>query len=108
MCIRDRPPANRDPMGEEVRQCEGFLYRQVALVKPRVIVAMGRFAAQSLLKSDAAIGALRGGEHTYRDTGIPLVVTYHPAYLLRSPDQKGKVWNDLVMARKIFADTAPQ
>jgi len=99
--LKCRPPNNRDPMGVEVRECEPFLLRQVELMKPKVIVAMGRFAAQSLLKSESPIGKLRGGNHVYRD--IPLVVTYHPAYLLRSPDQKGKVWDDLVMAKNIMA-----
>jgi len=100
--LKCRPPDNRDPMGEEVVQCEPYLHRQIELVQPRIIIAMGRFAAQSLLRSTEAIGRLRGQEHSWRESGIPLVVTYHPAYLLRSPEQKAKVWDDLVVARSIL------
>ncbi len=96
--LKCRPPNNRDPMGEEVRQCEPYLHRQVALIRPRIIVALGRFAAQSLLKTTEPIGRLRGRVHHY--DGIPLVVTYHPAYLLRSPHDKRKAWADLQLARR--------
>jgi len=98
--LKCRPPSNRDPMGEEVRRCEPYLHRQIDLVQPKVIVAMGRFAAQALLRSTDSIGAMRGDRHAYLETGIPLIVTYHPAYLLRTPDQKAKVWQDLVLARR--------
>lgn len=99
--LKCRPPDNRDPMGNEVVQCEPYLHRQIALLSPRVIVAMGRFAAQSLLKSQLSIGRLRGNVHQYGDLTLPLVVTYHPAYLLRSPADKGKAWEDLQLAREV-------
>lgn len=97
--LKCRPPANRNPLPTEVAQCEPYLLRQMALVKPKVIVAMGRFAAQSLLKSTDAIGRLRGKVHHV--DGIPVVVTYHPAYLLRNPADKGLVWDDLCLAREV-------
>lgn len=94
--LKCRPPDNRDPRPEEVIQCEPFLRRQVALVQPKVILAVGRVAAQNLLKTDEAVGRMRGRDYRFDD--IPLVVTYHPAYLLRSPDQKAKAWQDLQRA----------
>ncbi len=98
--IKCRPPGNRNPMPEEVAQCEPFLLRQVALVQPKVILAMGRFAVQSLLKSSEPIGKLRGKVHDY--AGVPLVVTYHPAYLLRNPVDKALAWDDLCLAREVL------
>ena len=98
--LKCRPPRNRDPGGTEVITCEPYLHRQVELVAPRLIVAMGRFAAQSLLRTTEAIGRLRGREFTYRDTGIPLIVTYHPAYLLRNPADKRKSWDDLLLIKR--------
>jgi uracil-DNA glycosylase len=98
--IKCRPPGNRNPMPEEVAQCEPFLLRQVALLQPRVILAMGRFAVQSLLKSSEPIGKLRGKVHDY--AGVPLVVTYHPAYLLRNPVDKALAWDDLCLARELI------
>jgi DNA polymerase len=95
--LKSRPPANRDPKPEEVAACLPYLERQIDLIQPRLIVALGRFAAQSLLATDTPIGKLRGQVHRYR--GVPLVVTYHPAYLLRNPLDKAKVWEDLVLAR---------
>lgn len=95
--LKCRPPGNRDPLEQEVRSCLPFLERQIALIKPRIIVALGRFASQSLLETEATLGALRGRVHDYR--GIPLVVTYHPAYLLRSPTDKARAWEDLCLAR---------
>ena len=95
--LKSRPPANRDPKPEEVATCLPFLERQIELIQPKLIVALGRFAAQSLLATDTPIGSLRGRVHRYR--GVPLVVTYHPAYLLRNPLDKIKVWEDLVLAR---------
>lgn len=94
--LKCRPPANRNPQPDEVTQCEPYLARQVALVKPRVIVAMGRFAVQALLKTNEPIGRLRGQVHHYE--GVPVIVTYHPAYLLRTPTDKGKAWADLCLA----------
>ena len=94
--LKCRPPANRNPQPQEVAQCEPYLARQVALVQPKILLAMGRFAVQSLLKSDEPIGRLRGRVHRYE--GVPVVVTYHPAYLLRTPADKAKAWADLCLA----------
>lgn len=99
--LKCRPPANRNPLPQEVAQCEPFLLRQMALVKPDLIVAMGRFAVQSLLKTTEPIGKLRGRVHEV--AGVPVVVTYHPAYLLRNPADKGLVWDDLCLAREVQA-----
>ncbi|MEM5312634.1 uracil-DNA glycosylase [Paraburkholderia sp. JHI869] len=95
--IKCRPPGNRNPEPDEVARCEPYLQRQVALVKPKIIVALGRFAAQSLLKTDGSIASLRGRVHEYE--GVPVIVTYHPAYLLRSLQDKAKAWTDLCLAR---------
>ncbi|MFO8153580.1 uracil-DNA glycosylase [Thioalkalivibrio sp.] len=95
--LKCRPPGNRDPLPAEAAACRAFLDRQIDLIEPRVIVALGRVAAQSLLRSDAPLGRLRGREHGFR--GVPLVVTYHPAYLLRSPADKARAWSDLLFAR---------
>lgn len=95
--LKCRPPENRDPHGEEVVKCDPFLKRQVELIRPKLIVAMGRFAAQSILNTDASIGALRGKLHNYH--GVPVIVTYHPAYLLRNLPDKAKAWEDLCFAR---------
>lgn len=100
--IKCRPPGNRNPEPDEVARCEPYLQRQVELVKPKVIVALGRFAAQSLLKSEGSIASLRGRVHEYR--GVPVVVTYHPAYLLRSLPDKAKAWADLCLARKTYQE----
>jgi uracil-DNA glycosylase family 4 len=100
--LKCRPPANRNPQPEEVVQCEPYLARQVALVKPRVIVAMGRFAVQSLLKTTEPIGRLRGRVHRYE--GVPVIVSYHPAYLLRTPTDKGRAWADLCLAMQTQED----
>lgn len=98
--LKCRPPRNRNPEPAELAKCEPFLRRQLALVQPRVILAMGRFAVQQLLRSDEAIGRLRGRVHTYE--GVPLVVTYHPAYLLRQPADKAKAWEDLCLAASLL------
>lgn len=98
--IKCRPPGNRNPEPDEVARCEPYLQRQVALVRPKLIVALGRFAAQTLLKTDASIASLRGRVHTYE--GVPVIVTYHPAYLLRSLQDKSKAWADLCLARDTF------
>ena len=94
--LKSRPPGNRDPLPEEVAACLPYLQRQIDLIQPKLIVAVGRIAAQNLLATDTPIGKLRGHVHEYR--GIPLVVTYHPAYLLRNPADKARVWEDLVLA----------
>jgi DNA polymerase len=102
--LKCRPPENRDPRPEEAGQCEPYLVRQIQLIRPRVIVALGRHAAHSLLKSDASLASLRGRAHQYH--GIPLVVTYHPAYLLRTPGDKRKAWQDLRLAHSILQGDA--
>jgi DNA polymerase len=99
--IKCRPPGNRNPEPDEVAKCSPHLLRQVALVQPKLILAMGRFAAQTLLNTDATIASLRGRVHSY--AGVPLVVTYHPAYLLRTLPDKSKAWADLLFARKTLA-----
>ena len=96
--LKCRPPENRDPQGEEVTQCDPFLKRQVELIKPKLIVALGKFAAQSLLNSESTIASMRGKLHDYH--GVPVVVTYHPAYLLRNLPDKAKAWEDLCFAVK--------
>jgi DNA polymerase len=97
--LKCRPPENRDPKPEESASCEGYLRRQIALVQPGLLLVVGRIAAQKLLATDTPIGKLRGEVHRYGPAGIPVVVTYHPAYLLRSPGQKRKSWEDLCLAR---------
>jgi DNA polymerase len=91
--LKCRPPNNRDPMPEEVATCEPFLLRQIAAIKPQVIVGLGRFAVHSLLKTRVPISQLRGEWQDYH--GIPLMPTYHPAYLLRNPEGKREVWEDM-------------
>jgi DNA polymerase len=99
--LKCRPPGNRNPEPDEVAKCSPHLLRQVALIQPKLIVAMGRFAAQTLLGTDATIASLRGRVHRY--AGVPLVVTYHPAYLLRNLPDKAKAWADLLFARKTIS-----
>jgi len=101
--LKCRPPSNRDPRPEETLCCEPYLKRQIALVKPRIILALGRIAAQNLLKTEAPIGRMRGKIYEYEPLKIPIVVTYHPAYLLRSPTQKARAWEDLLTARRLLA-----
>jgi len=101
--LKCRPPGNRDPGGEEVRHCEPFLLRQVDVVEPRVIVVLGRFAAHSLLRTEEPIGKLRGNIFHYGENNIPLVVSYHPAYLLRNPADKKKAWDDLNLALSVVS-----
>ncbi len=96
--LKCRPPGNRDPSPEEVRCCMPFLHRQIALVNPAIILCVGRIAAQNLLATDTPIGKLRGGVHQLPPFAAPVVVTYHPAYLLRSPGEKAKAWEDLKFA----------
>jgi uracil-DNA glycosylase len=100
--LKCRPPNNRDPLPGEVAQCLPYLERQIALLRPRIMLAVGRIAAQNLLATDTPIGKLRGSVHAFGAQRIPLVVTYHPAYLLRSPTEKRKAWEDLKFARRVF------
>ena len=104
--IKCRPPNNRNPEPDEVEQCEPFLFRQIDIIKPKVIVALGKFAAQCLLKSDTPITRLRGREFTYRDA--VLIPTYHPAYLLRNPSAKRDVWEDMKKVRAILTQRADE
>jgi len=98
--IKCRPPQNRNPEPDEVETCEPFLFRQIDLIKPKVIVALGKFAAQALLQSDAPISRLRGRVFDYR--GAKLVPTFHPAYLLRNPSSKREVWEDMKLVKKLL------
>ncbi|MES2975126.1 MAG: uracil-DNA glycosylase [Pseudomonadota bacterium] len=98
--LKCRPPANRNPLPEEVAQCEPYLRRQVELLQPKIILAMGRFAVQSLLQSTEPIGKMRGRVHEYH--GVPVIVSYHPAYLLRSLPEKAKAWADLCLAMDVM------
>jgi DNA polymerase len=98
--LKCRPPANRNPEQAEVAQCSPHLMRQIELIQPGLILAMGRFAVQTLLSTEASIASLRGKLHTYH--GVPLIVTYHPAYLLRTLPDKAKAWQDLLFAVRTF------
>ena len=100
--VKCRPPNNRDPRPEEVASCAAWLRRQIELVRPKAILAVGRVAAQNLLSSTRPLGRLRGADHTYGSPPVPVVVTYHPAYLLRSPHEKGKAWQDLKRLRSLI------
>jgi len=99
--LKCRPPGNRNPEPGEVSQCSPHLLRQIELIQPKLILAMGRFAAQTLLVTEASIASLRGRVHKYH--GVPLIVTYHPAYLLRTLPDKAKAWQDLLFAVKTMA-----
>ncbi len=103
--IKCRPPNNRDPKPEEASACRAYLERQIAIVNPRIIIAVGKIAAQNLLGTDSPVGRMRGKRHSFGN--VPLVVTYHPAYLLRSPSQKRKSWEDLCLARDIVRESRP-
>ena len=103
--VKCRPPNNRDPKPEEALSCEPYLLRQIELIRPKLILAVGRISAQNLLKCDIAVGKLRGRVHAFGEGRIPLVVTYHPAYLLRSPEQKGKAWQDLQLALSVLRES---
>ena len=102
--LKCRPPNNRDPKAEESAACQGYLQRQIELIEPKIILAVGRIAAQLLLETDEPVGRLRGSRHQLGDT--PLVVTYHPAYLLRSPSQKRKAWDDLCLATRLMREAS--
>ena len=100
--LKCRPPGNRDPDPEEVRCCLPFLHRQIELLRPRLMLAVGRIAAQNLLATQTPIGKLRGSVHRFGPAAVPLMVTYHPAYLLRSPGEKRKAWSDLRAVRALL------
>jgi uracil-DNA glycosylase family 4 len=100
--LKSRPPGNRDPKPEEVAACLPYLMRQIALLQPRLILAVGRIAAQNLLSTDQSLGRLRGKVYHFGELNTPLIVTYHPAYLLRTPGDKRKAWEDLKFARGVF------
>ena len=102
--LKCRPPNNRDPRPEEVVACENYLAQQIAAVKPRLILTLGRVAAQNLLKTETPIGKMRGKRYEYGDPAVPVVVTYHPAYLLRAPREKKKSWQDLQLAMTIYKE----
>ena len=102
--LKCRPPDNRDPKGEEAATCTPYLQRQIDLLQPRVILALGRIAAQWLLQSNAPIGRLRGRTFEYGSHSTPMVVSYHPAYLLRSPLQKSRSWDDLKLVTRLLRD----
>ena len=102
--LKCRPPGNRDPLPEEVAHCVSYLARQVEMIKPSIILAVGRIAAQNLLQNSVPIGKMRGQRYTYGDQGIPVIVTYHPAYLLRSPREKRKSWQDLILVKEVLEE----
>lgn len=102
--LKCRPPGNRDPLPEELQACEPYLLKQIELIQPKVILALGRISAQALLKSDQPLGQLRGQVYQYGPDKIPLIVTYHPAYLLRNPADKAEVWSDLLLAHKQISE----
>jgi DNA polymerase len=103
--VKSRPPGNRDPEADEIAACMPYLLAQIELIRPRLILALGRVAAQTLLGTDEAIGHLRGQVHRFQN--IPLVVTYHPAYLLRTLTDKARAWEDLCLARRTMQSLAP-
>jgi DNA polymerase len=103
--LKHRPPGNRNPLPEEVKACSPYLQRQIELLKPRVILALGTFAAQTLLQTKESIGKLRGRVHRYN--GVPLIVTYHPAALLRNPAWKRPTWEDVQLARRLLDRQPP-
>jgi DNA polymerase len=100
--LKCRPPGNRDPVAGEVAQCLPYLERQIELLRPKILLAVGRIAAQSLLGTDAPLARLRQQLHVFGASKVPMVVTYHPAYLLRTPTDKRKAWDDLQFAREAF------
>ncbi|MHB1246624.1 MAG: uracil-DNA glycosylase [Sulfuriferula sp.] len=104
--LKSRPPGNRNPKPEEITACLPYLERQVQLIQPKLMIALGRFAAHTLLDTDASISSLRGQVHQYR--GIPLIVTYHPAYLLRTLPDKARAWEDLCLAVTTMQDLLKQ
>ena len=106
--LKSRPPGNRDPKPEEVAACMPYLQRQIALIRPKLILAVGRIAAHNLLDTTVPLGRLRGQVHSFGEFNTPLIITYHPAYLLRSPGEKRKAWDDLKFARDFFQQLPAQ
>jgi DNA polymerase len=104
--VKSRPPGNRDPEADEIAACMPYLSAQIELIRPKLILALGRVAAQTLLDSGEAVGHLRGQVHRFQN--VPLVVTYHPAYLLRNPTDKARAWEDLCLARRTYASLTPE
>lgn len=104
--LKCRPPNNRDPQPKEVEKCTPFLDQQIALVKPKLLLAVGRIAAHYLLKNKQALSALRGKIYNYGTEQTPLIITYHPAYLLRNPTDKGNAYQDLCLAKQMLKQTA--
>lgn len=104
--VKCRPPNNRDPQTEEVEACRGYLDAQIRLIRPRLILAVGRVAAQRLLATDQSLSRLRGQAHAYGEDAVPVWVTYHPAYLLRRPHDKAKAWDDLKRVHAMLAEAA--
>jgi DNA polymerase len=103
--IKCRPPSNRNPEPDEIAQCQPFLFRQIATVQPRVIIALGAFAAKTLLETDTPIGKLRGKQYEFR--GATLIPTFHPSFLLRSPGYKREAWEDLKKALGVLGREVP-
>jgi DNA polymerase len=101
--LKCRPPGNRDPSAGEAAECLPYLEQQIALIKPKIMLAVGRIAAQNLLRTDKTLGSLRQQVHRFGISQVPLIVTYHPAYLLRTPTDKRKSWEDLKFARDVCA-----
>jgi uracil-DNA glycosylase family 4 len=101
--LKCRPPGNRDPAPQEIAECLPYLERQIALIKPKIMLAVGRIASQALLNTTTPLGRLRQQVHAFGASRLPLVVTYHPAYLLRTPADKRKAWEDLKFARGVRA-----
>ncbi len=103
--LKCRPPGNRSPLPDEIALCTSYLTKQIDIIKPKVLCALGTFASQTLLNTKAPVGTLRGRFHEYQ--GIPMMVTFHPAYLLRNPNDKAKVWEDMKKVRDFLAGTLP-
>ena len=104
--IKCRPPGNRDPRIEEAAACQGYLRRQIELIGPDLILSIGRVSAHNLLSTDMSVGRLRGRTHRFQPRDIPLIVTYHPAYLLRRPQEKAKAWQDLQQAHRLLGSVS--
>ena len=106
--VKCRPPGNRDPHADEAAACQPYLHRQIALLAPEVILAVGRVSAHNLLGTEEAVGRLRGRTHRFDPGDIPLIVTYHPAYLLRRPQDKAKAWQDLQAVYRLLHAESPE
>ena len=99
--IKCRPPENRNPNSDEINSCSRFLDRQISLISPNIIILLGKVAAERLMNTSEPMSSLRGKVHFYKNTDIPMLVFYHPAYLLRSPSEKSKVWDDILLMKSI-------